>query len=140
MQQILLVTAPFFALLLCGCSVARLRLRPLEAIPGLTAFVLFFALPCMLYRFAAAFPNSGFMGVPLLGALLGQRAAGHALMGMLKNPLPWSIGLGWLAAATGFELWGRCTTWWACWPTSRRLCPCSPSARCSLGHSLRPPA
>jgi predicted permease len=81
------------------------------------------------------------MGVPLLVALLGQRAAGpaivalaidmvvtsslcialsrldgasgrgarqavgHALKGMLKNPLPWSILLGCLTAATGFELW-----------------------------------
>ena len=189
MQQILLVTVPFFALVLCGWGVTRARLLPLEAIPGLNAFVLFFALPCMLYRFAATtpivrlldpavtavyllcallmvaltiistrrgaigwndasfgalvavFPNSGFMGVPLLVALLGQRAAGpaivalaidmivtsslciamsrldganergvsgavrNALKGMLKNPLPWSIVLGTLTAATGFELW-----------------------------------
>jgi pimeloyl-ACP methyl ester carboxylesterase len=89
----------------------------------------------------AAFPNSGFMGVPLLVALLGQRAAGpaivalaidmivtsslcialsrldgasehgvsravgNALKGMLKNPLPWSIFLGCLTTATGFQLW-----------------------------------
>lgn len=189
MQQILLVTIPFFALVLCGWVVARAGLLPLEAIPGLNTFVLFFALPCMLYRFAAttpivrlldptvsgvyllcallmvaltvvttrrgavgwndasfgalvaAFPNSGFMGVPLLVALLGPGAAGpaivalaidmtvtsslcialsrldganehgashavgNALKGMLKNPLPWSIGLGCLTAATGFELW-----------------------------------
>ena len=189
MQHILVVTVPFFALVLCGWGVTRARLLPLEAIPGLNAFVLFFALPCMLYRFAAttpivrlldpkvstvyllcallmlaltlvstrrgaigwndasfgalvaAFPNSGFMGVPLLVALFGQRAAGpaivalaidmvltsslcialsrldsaneqgvsgaigNALKGMLKNPLPWSIGLGTLTAATGFELW-----------------------------------
>ena len=189
MQQILLVTIPFFALVLCGWVVARVRLLPLEATPGLNIFVLFFALPCMLYRFAAttpivrlldpavslvyllcallivaltiittrrgsigwndasfgalvaAFPNTGFMGVPLVVALLGSRAAGpaivalsidmvvtsslciglsrldganergrwpavgHALKGMLKNPLPWSIGLGCLTAATGFELW-----------------------------------
>ena len=189
MQQILLVTVPFFALVLCGWGVTRARLLPLEAIPGLNAFVLFFALPCMLYRFAAttpivrlldpavssvyllcallmltltivstrrgaigwndasfgalvaAFPNSGFMGVPLLVALLGQRAAGPAIValaidmvvtsslcialsrldganehgvsravgsamkGMLANPLPWSIVLGSLTTATGFELW-----------------------------------
>ena len=189
MQQILLDTLPFFALVLCGWAVTRVRLLPLEAIPGLNVFVLFFALPCMLYRFAAttpivrmldptvssvyllcallmvalalvttrrgavgwndasfgalvaAFPNSGFMGVPLLVALLGPRAAGpaivalaidmvvtsslcialsrldganqhgvwravgNAMKGMLKNPLPWAIGLGCLTAATGFELW-----------------------------------
>ncbi len=189
MEQILLVTVPFFALVLCGWVVARVGLLPLEATPGLNAFVLFFALPCMLYRFAAttpivrlldpaismvyllcallmvaltvvttrrgavgwndssfgalvaAFPNAGFMGVPLVVALLGARAAGpaivalaidmvvtsslcialsrldganehgrsgavgNALKGMLKNPLPWSIGLGCLTTATGFELW-----------------------------------
>ena len=47
MQQILLVTIPFFALVLCGWGVTRARLLPLEAIPGLNVFVLFFALPCM---------------------------------------------------------------------------------------------
>ncbi len=96
---------------------------PLAAIPGLNAFVLYFALPCMLFRFGAgspiaqlldagvvlvwgasalivvaatvalarrqrigwndaafgalvaAFPNTGFMGVPLLIAILGTQAA-----------------------------------------------------------------
>ena len=100
----------------------------LDAIPGLNGFVLFFALPCMLYRFGAstpivhlldaslffsyllcallmvgflvaislnkrirwndasfgalvgAFPNTGFMGVPLLVALLGSAAAGPAIV------------------------------------------------------------
>ena len=56
MQQILLVTFPFFALVLCGYLVTRSRLLPLEAIPGLNSFVLFFALPCLLYRFAATTP------------------------------------------------------------------------------------
>jgi predicted permease len=130
MQHILLVTFPFFALVLGGYVAARRGLLPLEAIPGLNTFVLFFALPCMLYRFAAttpivrlldpavsvtwlacalamvgfviatarragrgwndasfgalvaAFPNSGFMGVPLLVALLGQRAAAPAIVAL----------------------------------------------------------
>jgi malonate transporter and related proteins len=130
MQQILLVTFPFFGLVLCGYVVARARLLPLESIPGLNSFVLFFALPSMLYRFAAstpivrlldpgvclvyllcallmvsvtvastrrgatgwndaafgalvaAFPNSGFMGVPLLVALLGQQAAAPAIVAL----------------------------------------------------------
>jgi len=131
--QILLVTFPFFALVLAGFLAARRRLLPLEAIPGLNAFVLFFALPCMLYRFGsttpiaqlldlsvvgvyllcalvmvalaivltknarirwndaafgalvAAFPNSGFMGVPLLVALLGQAAAGPVIVLILVD-------------------------------------------------------
>jgi malonate transporter and related proteins len=128
MLAVLLVTFPFFALVLCGYLAARRRMLPLEAIPGLNSFVLFFALPCMLYRFGAttplalmldpaliltylfcalvmvgfvvafslggrigwndaafgalvaAFPNTGFMGVPLLVALLGASAAGPAIV------------------------------------------------------------
>ncbi|MEO8152486.1 MAG: AEC family transporter [Rhizobacter sp.] len=132
MQAILAVTVPFFALVLCGYLAAQRRVLPEAAIPGLNAFVLFFALPCMLFRFGAsmpfsqlinpsliavyalcallvvfftvaltlrragsqkgvdmknaafgalvaAFPNTGFMGVPLLVALLGERAAGPVI-------------------------------------------------------------
>ena len=126
--SVLLVTFPFFALVLCGYLAARVRLLPQPAIPGLNSFVLYFALPCMLYRFGAstpiaqllepaaagvyllcallmvggtvlatrgprmgwndaafgalvaAFPNTGFMGVPLLVALLGAAAAGPAIL------------------------------------------------------------
>ena len=128
MLAILKVTFPFFALVLCGYVATRRGLLPLLAIPGLNSFVLFFALPCMLYRFGAgtpiaqllnpslvavyllcallmvgltlmltrrgrigwndaafgalvaAFPNTGFMGVPLLVALLGTPAAGPAIV------------------------------------------------------------
>ncbi len=105
----------------------------MPAIPGLNAFVLFFSLPCMLYRLGAntpiaqlldpsvvamyllcalimvgfvvtvtrhgrigwndaafgalvgAFPNTGFMGVPLVVALLGPRAAGPAILLVLLD-------------------------------------------------------
>ncbi|HUR89264.1 MAG TPA: AEC family transporter, partial [Ramlibacter sp.] len=56
MLDILLVTFPFFALVLCGYVAARKRMLPLDAIPGLNTFVLYFALPCMLYRFGAGTP------------------------------------------------------------------------------------
>jgi predicted permease len=163
---------------------------PFEAIPGLNGFVLFFALPCMLFQFGAktpiaqlldasaffmylfcalvmvafvvaitlnkrfgwndaafgalvgAFPNTGFMGVPLLVALLGTAAAGpaivtividmvittslcialsrldgagqqgvgqaakNALLGVVKNPLPWAILLGTVFSAFQIELPG----------------------------------
>jgi malonate transporter and related proteins len=133
MLDILLVTFPFFALVLCGYIAARRRMLPLAAIPGLNSFVLYFALPCMLYRFGAsvpirqlidpvailvylpcalvmvagtvkfsmnerirwndaafgalvaAFPNTGFMGVPLLIALLGSTAAGPAILTILVD-------------------------------------------------------
>ena len=127
--SILLITFPFFALVLCGYVAVRRAMLPQAAIPGLNSFVLYFALPCMLYRFGAstpiaqlldpslvmvyalcamlmvgltvafsrrggrmgwndaafgalvaAFPNTGFMGVPLLVALLGAQAAGPAIV------------------------------------------------------------
>lgn len=121
------VTFPFFALVFCGYLAARLRVVPLASIGGLNTFVLYFALPCLLYRFGAdtplaqlldpvaagvylacalvivgvtaaltrrrwgwndasfvalvtAFPNSGFMGVPLLVALAGERSAGTVIL------------------------------------------------------------
>ncbi len=128
MLDVLCVTFPFFALVLCGYLAARRQMLPFEAIPGLNGFVLYFALPCMLFRFGAstpiaqildagaffmylfcalvmvafvvavtlnkrigwndaafgalvgAFPNTGFMGVPLLVALLGTAAAGPAIV------------------------------------------------------------
>ena len=133
MQDVLQVTFPFFALVLCGYLAARRRLLPLDAIAGLNSFVLFFALPCMLFRFGAgtpiaqlldasvfltyllcalilvalavaislnarirwkdaalgalvaAFPNTGFMGVPLLVALLGPAAAGPTIVTILVD-------------------------------------------------------
>jgi hypothetical protein len=133
MQAVLGVTIPFFALVLCGWLAARQQVLPESAIPGLNAFVLYFALPCMLFRFGAAtpvlellspvvlgvslaagllivfftvattlseriglkdasfgalvaaFPNSGFMGVPLLVALLGPAAAAPVICMILGD-------------------------------------------------------
>ena len=133
--SIFLVTFPFFALVLAGYLAARRHMLPLLAIPGLNGFVLYFALPSMLYRFGAstpiaqlldsslvvvyllsavvmvlftiavthkgrigwndasfgalvaAFPNTGFMGVPLLVALLGPRAAGPAIVTIMVDML-----------------------------------------------------
>jgi predicted permease len=125
---VLLVTFPFFALVLAGFVAARRRMLPLDAIAGLNSFVLYFALPAMLYRFGsttpiaqlldaavfgvyllcglvmvafaiamtlsrrirwndaalgalvAAFPNTGFMGVPLLAALMGPDSVGTVIV------------------------------------------------------------
>ena len=190
MLDVLRVTFPFFAVVLCGYWAARRQMLPFEAIPGLNGFVLFFALPCMLFRFGAntpiaqlldagaffmylfcalvmvafvvaislnkrfgwndaafgalvgAFPNTGFMGVPLLVALLGSAAAGpaivtividmvittslcialsrldgagqqgvgqaakNALLGVVKNPMPWAILLGTVFSAFQIDLPG----------------------------------
>ncbi|HMN77233.1 MAG TPA: AEC family transporter [Burkholderiaceae bacterium] len=137
MPAILAITVPFFALVLCGYLAAQFRVLPESAIPGLNAFVLYFALPCMLFRFGAAtpiaqlldpalvvvygicalamvgftiamtlqrgtgggvdltnaafgalvaaFPNTGFMGVPLLVALFGERAIGPMVVTLLVD-------------------------------------------------------
>ena len=135
MLDVLRITFPFFALVLCGYVAARRRMLPFEAIAGLNTFVLYFALPCLLYRFGAstpiaqlldgaaiavylvcalvlvgfvvavsmnrrigwndaafgalvaAFPNTGFLGVPLLVALLGATAAGPAILTILVDLL-----------------------------------------------------
>jgi predicted permease len=133
MEAILAVTVPFFALVLCGYLAGRSRLLPESAIPGLNFFVLYFALPCMLFRFGASlpvsqvlnpvvigitavvasllivvtialtrgpqmpmkdaalgaltvvWPNTGFMGVPLLAALLGPAATGPVITTLLVD-------------------------------------------------------
>ena len=133
MQAILAITVPFFALVLAGYLAGRRHVLPESAIPGLNAFVLYFALPCLLFRFGmntpvlellnpavlgtwllaaalivfftialslnervglknaafgalvAAFPNSGFMGVPLLVALFGPAAAAPVIATVLAD-------------------------------------------------------
>jgi malonate transporter len=125
---ILNTTFPFFALVLAGYVASKRRFLPATAVPALNGFVLYFALPCMLYRFGAttpigqlldvtvftvwllcalvmvgftivmtrsprinwndaafgalvaAFPNTGFMGVPLLLTFLGAAAAGPLIV------------------------------------------------------------
>jgi malonate transporter and related proteins len=133
MHPILAVTLPFFALVLMGYLGAQRRVLPESAIAGLNAFVLYFALPAMLFRFGmntpigqllnpavlavsliaslgivaftlaltlsarvqwkdaafgalvAAFPNTGFMGVPLLVQLMGPAAAGPVICALLTD-------------------------------------------------------
>src|SRR3954468_14006085 len=67
MQAILAVTIPFFALVLCGYVAARQQVLPEAAVPGLNAFVLFFALPCMLFRFGASMPFAQLINPALIG-------------------------------------------------------------------------
>ena len=133
MTEVLAVTLPFFALVGMGYAAARLRLLPLDSIAGLNVFVLFFALPCMLFQFGAqtpiaqlfnpvvlglwlgvalimvgiacwlarkaglgwrdaafgalvaTFPNTGFMGVPLILGLLGPAAAGPTIAAIMMD-------------------------------------------------------
>ena len=82
MQAILAVTVPFFALVLLGWLAARAHALPASAIPGLNVYVLFFALPCMLFRFGSSLPlgrlaDPVLLAVYLVAALLDHRPDGR---------------------------------------------------------------
>jgi malonate transporter len=134
MQTIFGVTVPFFALVWFGYVAARRGWVPTDAVPAFNGFLLFFAVPAMLFRFAANTPfpeiangryflawglsgilivgvvalamwrlsgqrlrdaafyglsaavaNAGFMGVPLLVALLGARAAAPTILAIVAD-------------------------------------------------------
>ena len=71
MQAIFSVTVPFFALILAGYLAARRRILPLDAVPGLNAFVLYFALPCLLFRFGSTLPVVTLAGIQAGGMIGG---------------------------------------------------------------------
>lgn len=148
--MILTVTLPFFALVLFGYVAAARRWVPTEAVPAFNGFLLFFAVPAMLFRFASNTPfaqlvnprfalawslcgvlivllvtyvarrlwavrlrdaaffgltgavgNLGFMGVPMMVALMGERAAAAPILGIvLDTVVVGSVGLT-LAEASG---------------------------------------
>src|SRR6185312_7665288 len=75
MQAIFAVTFPFFALVACGYLAARQRVLPEAAIPGLNLFVLYFALPCLLFRFGANTPLAELLNPAVLAV--------YALAGLL---------------------------------------------------------
>jgi hypothetical protein len=71
MQAILAITFPFFALVLLGYMAVRRGMLPELAIPGLNAFVLYFVLPSMLFRFGASMPIGELLNPVLVGIHLG---------------------------------------------------------------------
>ena len=79
------VTVPFFALILLGYLAARRGMLSDAAIPGLNVFVLYFALPCALFRFG--------MNTPLLQLLGPGVLATYALCALLMIAL--TIALTW---------------------------------------------
>lgn len=132
--MILSVTLPFFALIFLGYVAARQRWVPTEAVPAFNGFLLYFAVPAMLFRFASNTPfheitnlpffaawglagvivvvvvtviahrvlheslrdaaffglagavaNAGFLGVPMLVALLGERAAAPVILAIVAD-------------------------------------------------------
>jgi malonate transporter len=134
METVLGVTLPFFALILLGYVAAWRGWVPTSAVPAFNGFLLYFAVPAMLFRFAANTPfreiangryviawgasgvlvllavtfaarrlfgerlrdasfqglagavaNAGFLGVPLIVALLGERAAAPAILAIAAD-------------------------------------------------------
>lgn len=128
------ITVPFFALILFGYVAARRRWVPPESVPAFNGYLLYFAVPAMLFRFAAQTPfrdiangrfflawslagvlvllavtlasrrmlgegsrnsaffglaaavsNSGFLGVPLIVALMGERAAAPVILSIVAD-------------------------------------------------------
>jgi len=151
MLSILGVTFPFFALVFAGYLAAKRGWLPLAAIPGLNGFVLYFALPSMLFRFGAntpmaqlldgsvallyalsasvmvllgmwvlrrqhnwnesafgsmavSFPNTGYMGLPLLLSLFGPAAVGPAILTIVVDLFYRLHGLAFVAE----PVWPRC--------------------------------
>ncbi|MDP5022133.1 MAG: AEC family transporter, partial [Burkholderiaceae bacterium] len=67
MVNILLVTFPFFALVLAGYIALYRGWLSVAAVPGLNGFVLYFAVPCMLYRFGASTPVADMLSPVIIG-------------------------------------------------------------------------
>jgi malonate transporter len=77
---IFIVTAPFFALILCGYLAERVRALPEGAVPALNSFVLYFALPCLLFRFSALTPFEQIVNPPVFFAYM---TTGLAMLGAM---------------------------------------------------------
>lgn len=134
MRTMLTITVPFFALILLGFIAARRRWVPVDAVPAFNGFLLYFAVPAMLFRFAATTPfhqiangpyfitytvaglatlaivvlvawrlfgsslldaafyglaasvtNIGYLGIPMIVALMGERAAAPTILAAIVD-------------------------------------------------------
>jgi malonate transporter len=134
MNTILTIIVPFFALIFFGYAAARMNWVPAAAVPAFNGFLLYFAVPALLFRFAStsAFSdimngrffaayvagglltfagialiawrllgsrlhdasfyglassttNVGYLGIPLLVALMGEPAATPAMLGSVAE-------------------------------------------------------
>ena len=104
MLAVFLVTFPFFALVAAGYLAARSRLLPLEAIPGLNAFVLFFA---PLDGAALAGVVLASLGICAVGSLVSVMAAAsrgrEVLLPLIFLPLAIPIVVGGVGASISEE-------------------------------------
>ncbi|NLD53243.1 MAG: AEC family transporter [Burkholderiaceae bacterium] len=108
MLDIALTTVPFFGLVLCGWIAARTRRLPASSVAPLNGFVLWFALPAMLFRFVAETPVAAILDPKVS---LGYAATGLLVYAATAAVLRWRLasgpvdaGFGALAAA--WPNWG----------------------------------
>jgi predicted permease len=106
--DIALTTVPFFGLVLCGWLAARTRRLPPQSVAPLNGFVLWFALPAMLFRFVAGAPIETLLDPRVaLGymacGLLVYAAAATALRTRLRSD--W-VDTGYGALAAAWSNWG----------------------------------
>ena len=101
MDVVLGITAPIFMLILLGYVGIRAAILPKEALPALSKFVLFFALPSVMVTKISAMDmnvifNASFVGIYALGGLLTFALTVGATRLFLKETLPTSsvTGLG----------------------------------------------
>ena len=91
------VIVPFFAVILLGFLAARFRIVPMDSVPGLNGFVLYIALPAMLFQFGADTPAAQLLNPTTILVWL--------ISGVLVLGLAATIGLsrrrGWLDASFG---------------------------------------
>jgi len=104
---ILDVTIPFFALVLCGFLAAWRRKLPQQTVAALNGFVLYFALPAMLFRFAVGAP---FADVVDPGVFFSYALTGLAVLFGVAHGLRRFRGDRWDDAA-----YGAMATAWANW-------------------------
>ena len=108
MLAILNVNTPFFALVLCGYLAARSRLLPENSVPALNTFVLYFALPCMLFRFSS---STAFHEILNLPVFLAYMVTGLAVLAIVAAAIRFATGEGvresaFASLAAAWSNWG----------------------------------
>ena len=108
MLAILNVTIPLFALVLCGYLAARYHILPDNAVPALNTFVLYFALPCMLFRVASGPAFSEILNLPVFFAYM---VTGLVVLAIFAATVRFVMGEGvreaaFAAIAAAWSNWG----------------------------------
>jgi predicted permease len=108
MLEIALTTVPFFGLVLCGWVAAHTRRLPAQSVAPLNGFVLWFALPAMLFRFVAAVPVEDILDARIA---LGYAATGLLVYAATASFLRRRLACGWVdtgfgALAGAWPNWG----------------------------------